>query len=290
MKKLLFCLFLFLFNTELTNAKTANLVNIPVHTFIPKGDTNIKSILHTSEAIYASVEKLFINEEIHHETIIYSLKTNEAKKEYFKNQYWPAQKEKWNKIVLNKDTLLIFSGFIHPNDDKEIVELYDFNQRIYAEEGKFIAFSNHTLTKEKIIFIHKYPCCYSASHNIISIRYLSKKIKSKDRFFVGRDSGDMKGDFFPDSIVSAIHFERLEDTTTLYWSSSIIESDAFIGFSESNRIADYEKGAYYKTLFIKDDWHYVLIFNGILDKASSVINPVNFKYRPVYGWIQTKKS
>jgi hypothetical protein len=260
-----------------------SLVDIPTNVFINNAKEDIEDILIADDNIKKEVMHLFENQFLYHEL-------TESTSSF--ERYWEAFKSNWHKVKFRKnDTpLLLFMGLSSFSDEREFLEIYDPSNlespKLYAEAGRLIAYKTHPRTKELILFSHKYPCCKSASHNIYTIRYLSGKIISKDRFFVGRDSGDMAGDFFPDSVTHNANYHKLEERKLLRWSPSIITTNAFLQRAETNAIIYYEKGAIYKRLIELDGWTYVIMFSGIAQEKSSVINYMNFKNKGVYGWLK----
>lgn len=260
-----------------------SLVEIPVDVFINKGKTTIEDIFIRSEVTKDKVRSLFERKEFFHE-----LTGDEAEFE----SYWEAFGSQWHWIKFreNESPLLLFLGLNSFTDEREYVEIYDpekkKNSRLFAEPGRLIAYKRHPLTNELILFSHKYPCCRSASHNIFTIRSIHDDIKVKDRFFIGRDSGDMKGPFFPDSVSFDGKYEKLTERSLLRWSPAVVEENAFEQRAKTNAIIHYEKGAIHKVLAINREWKYVIMYSGIAEERSSVINHVNFKHKGVYGWIK----
>lgn len=260
-----------------------SLVEIPVEVFINKGKSTIKDIFIEHENTKEEVRSLFEQKEIVHE-----LTGDGADFE----SYWEAFGNQWHWIRFreNESPLLLFLGLNSFTDEREYVEIYNpekkKNSRLFAKAGRLIAYKRHPLTKELILFSHKYPCCRSASHNIFTIRRVYDEIKVKDRFFIGRDSGDMKGPFFPDSVHYNGKYEKLTERALLRWSPEVVTENAFEQRARTNAIIHYEKGAIHKVLAQKGKWKYVIMYSGIAEETSPVINHVNFKYKGVYGWIK----
>jgi hypothetical protein len=266
----------------ITAQNSPSLIDIPEEVFVNKGKTDIKEILIVDQNIKSEVMQLFDNQILYHELTGPSSSFE---------RYWEAFESNWYRVKFreNAPPLLLFMGLSSFSDEREFLELYDLSNsespKLYANAGRLIAYKIHPRTQELILFSHKYPCCKSASHNIYEIRYLSGKIISKDRFFVGRDSGDMIGTFFPDSVSHKTGYKMLKERKLLRWSPSIVTADAFLERAETNAIIHYEKGAIYKQLLELDGWEYVIMFSGIAEEQSSVINYINFKNKGVYGWI-----
>ena len=96
----------------------------------------------------------------------------------------------------------------------------------------------------------------------------------------------MVGPFFPDSVQQPKEYKQLTAKTTLRWSPATVNNNAFIGRAKSNVIIHYNEGAVYKVLHENEGWQFVIMFNGIAEEQSSVLNYTNFENRPVYGWIK----
>lgn len=261
-----------------------SLQDIPVGVFVNDGNTNISKVFTDLNETKAKVQVLFDKQEMIHE-----LTGPNASFE----RYWEAFGSQWKWVRFREEDspLLIFTGLNSYTDEREFVEIYDPERkksRLFAEPGRLIAFKKHPFTDEIILYSHRYPCCRYSSHNIYVIRYVNDEIKSKDRFFVGRDSGDMVGPFFPDSVSFTGTYKKLESKTLLRWSPEVVESNAFLERAHTNAIIHYEKGAIYKELAVQGKWTYVLMLNGISEESSPVINHVNFKNKGVYGWIRNE--
>jgi hypothetical protein len=272
-----------------SNANSISLVDVPVNVFVNGGKTNFDSIFHKTE-IQSLVKEIFEEGILFHD---YTLEVHPNSN--FKT-YWSVFQDKWNIVDLNNDGEgeLILQGLTTTFDEKEFVEIYKKLDgkwtKIYGEVGRLLAYKIHPNTKKIILYQHKYPCCNSASHTIITLRFLRNKIVTKSSFFVGRDSGDMVGPFFPDSVSHPSSFEQLQEKTLLRWSPEIVNQNAFTGYSDSNAIVHFDKGAYYKVLYNANGWSFVLMYSGIIDEQAIVINPSNFVNKPIYGWISKDRQ
>jgi hypothetical protein len=268
-----------------TQANETILTDVPAHVFVNNGKTNFDSLFLNMD-IEPIVKKLFEQGELFHD---YTLEVHPTSN--FQT-YWSVFKSRWKAIDMNNDGVaeLIMAGRTSSMDQKEYVEIYTLEdskyKRKFAEVGKLLAYKIQPNTKEIVLFHHRYPCCYSASHNIFTIRFLRGEIHLKDRYFVGRDTGDMVGPFFPESVDYPLENQQLENSSVLYWSPAIVEKKAFENYSEENILAYYTAGSIYKVLHTQGDWLYVLFFSGIDNKATAVMNPQNFINRPVYGWLK----
>lgn len=272
-----------------TCANTISLVDVPVDVFVNKGKTNFDSVFYKTE-IESLVKELF------EEGILYHDYTLEVHPNSNFKTYWSVFKDKWSLVDLNNDGNgeLIMQGLTTVFDEKEFVEIYNKLDgkwtKIHGEVGRLLAFKIHPNTKKIILYQHRYPCCNSASHTIITLRMIRNKIITSSRFFVGRDSGDMVGPFYPESVNYQAAFLQLKKKTLLRWSPEVVSKNAFRGYSETNAIIHFDKGAYYKILQNGDKWHFVLMYSGIVDEHAVVINALNFVNKPVYGWIEANKE
>lgn len=275
-------LLLFLFNYTTFSQSTISLVRVPAKVFVNNGKTTFDSVLFVNKDIKKQVEKIFDRKILSHDLAL----GNDPFEKYwevFGNQWF------WIKLKPELPPFLLFNGIVSLLDEKEYIELYDINKEnnlIYTNAGHLLAYKEHPFTKEIILFQHEYPCCQSASHNIIHIRYANDTIRVKERFFVGRDDGEMVGPFFPESVNHPKEYKTLKNKTTLRWSPETVNNNAFIGRAKSNVIIHYEEGAVYKVLQEVEGWQFVVMFNGISEEQSSVLNYTNFVNRPVYGWIK----
>lgn len=281
-------LFLFItliLTTFSTRANSISLVDVPVDVFVNKGKTNFDSIFYKTE-IESMVKELF------EEGILYHDYTLEIHPNSNFKTYWSVFKDKWNLVDLNNDGNgeLIMQGLTTVFDEKEFIEIYKKLDgkwtKIHGEVGRLLAYKIHPNTKKIILYQHRYPCCNSASHNIITVRMIRNKIVSTSRFFVGRDNGDMVGPFYPDTVNYRAAFLQLKKKTLLRWSPEVVNKNAFRGYSETNAIIHFDKGAYYKILHNGDKWHFVLMYSGIINEQAIVINALNFVNKPIYGWIE----
>jgi len=265
-------------------ASTLSLVDVPANVFVNKGKTNLDSIFHRT-GVESAVQEVFNQRILYHD---YTLEINPNSN--FET-YWSVFENRWNFVDLNNDGTyeLIMQGQNTNLDEKEFVEMYKKStngwEKIHSEVGRLLAYKIHPNTQKIILYQHRYPCCKSASHTIIAVRLLRDKIYTTSRFFVGRDNGDMVGPFYPDSVQYTSSFKLLKNKTLLRWSPKVVEENAFLGYSATNAIIHYDEGAIYKSLYSKDNWSFVLMYSGIVTEQAVVINPANFQFKPVYGWI-----
>lgn len=271
-------------------AETASLKDVPSNVFVNKGKTDFENILLQNDDIKVKVEVLFNQKDLlqHEFTKIFDPNAS------FDN-YWKAHAQNWFEVTFNRngDKLLLYFGKVMRSDIKEHVEIYKLKengaQRLWADHGNLLAYQYHPYTKELVLYQHKYPCCNSASHTIIQLRFIHGEILTKDRFFLGRDTEDMVGPFYPDSVSYPKNFERLEEKTLLRWSPAVVSENAFLGRTHENKMIHFKEGAIYQVLFSNEEWSFVLIYNGINEEQSMVLNYTNFKNRPIYGWMRRKK-
>lgn len=260
------------------------LVDIPHTVFVNEGKTNFDKIFTQDESIAEMVKTLFNYNELTHDLPV---QTNSFE------QYWDRYKSQWSFIAFNKEEapLLLFQGLKNNSDEREYIEIYDpkknRNERnLYSDVGKVLAYKIHPRTKEVILYTHKYPCCKSASHNVYRIRRIKDDLKVNDRFFVGRDIGDMVGPFFPEKVDFSDKYYKLKERTELRWSPAVVNEHAFQNYTATNLIINYNEEAIYKVLHEKNNWQFVVFFNGIAEEQSTVLNYTNFKNKGVYGWIK----
>lgn len=271
-------------------AETASLKDIPSNVFVNKGKTDFETLLIQKEGLKEKIKILFQQKDLlqHEFSKFFDSNAN------FDN-YWKVHAQNWYEVTFNKhgDKLLLYYGKVMRSDIKEHVEIYKITengaQRLWADHGNLLAYQYHPYTKELVLYQHKYPCCNSASHTIIQLRFIDGEILTKDRFFVGRDTGDMVGPFYPDSVRYPKKFEHLEEKTLLRWSPAVVSENAFLGRTQENKMIHFKEGAIYQVLFSNEEWDFVLMFNGINEEQSMVLNHTNFINRPIYGWMRRKK-
>jgi hypothetical protein len=284
MKKYLVYIVSILFVQSFYSQANPTLVDIPHEVFVNGGKVDFDQILYQEESLVEKVKTLHSNNELGHDLTV---QTNNFE------QYWARYKKQWHFVKFKNENapLLLFSGLKNNFDEREYVELFDLtkdrNQRmLFSEIGKLLAYKFHPFTNELILFVHKYPCCKSASHNIFTIRQVNDHLRYTDRFFVGRDIGDMVGPFFPKEVKYDGKYYFLEKRTELRWSPAVVNENAFEEWTESNLIIHYNEGAMYKILHEQGEWLFVLFFNGIAEEQSMMLNYTNFKNKGVYGWIK----
>lgn len=284
MKKTFIILFVLTIIFPIAAQVDPTLVDIPYHVFIGEAQDDFDNILWKENSIREKVKTLHSYDELTHE---FTVTTNSFE------EYWKNYSSQWHYIRFkeNAEPVLIFFGFKNFNDELEYVEIYDVSKKrnerlLFSEVGKLLAYKVNPHNQELVLFTHKYPCCRSASHNIFKIRQLNGTLQVSDRFFVGRDAGDMVGPFFPETAIHKKEYHVLTKRTELRWSPAVVEKDAFLGWTHSNLIIHYNEGALYKILNDAGDWLFVLFFNGIAEEQSSVLNYTNFTNKGVYGWIK----
>lgn len=286
MYKTLFLLTFLFLNTCLFAQKDPELVHIPAQVFLHNVKTNFQPILYTDSTLKAKVAFLHAHNELRHDL---SVRTNNF------DEYWDVFKNSWHFIKMRKDTaaLLLFTGLKNYYDERGYVQLFDLSKKqmqqcVFSSVGNLLAYKIQPNTGGIVLYVHEYPCCHSASHNIKILRQLNGKIQVRKRFFVGRDKGDMVGPFFPKTAMYDSIYHTLTKKTALRWSPAVVNHDAFSPWSNSNLIIHYEKGAIYKVLGKQDGWLFVLMLSGISHEQARVINYTNFEFTGVYGWIKEK--
>ena len=265
-----------------------NLVSIPHEVFVNDGKSDFDKILSQDTSIEEKVKILHSLNELSHDLTV---QTNSF------DEYWEQYKSQWFYVSFNKNKspFLLFKGLKNDTDEREYVEIFDLEKErnfrgLFSDVGVLLAYKIHPLTNEVILYVHKYPCCKSASHNIYRLRRVEDGLKINDRFFVGRDSGDMVGPFFPKKVDFSDKYYKLGEKTEVRWSPAVVDENAFDNWAETNLIIHYNEGALYKTLYEKNDWQFVVFFNGIAEEQSRVLNYTNFKTKGVYGWIKVMNT
>lgn len=284
MAKYLFYFLSIVISTSIYSQVDPNMVDIPHQVFVNGGTDDFDQILYKDETIAEKVKSLHTYIELGHDF--------PAQMHTF-DEYWERYKEQWFYIQFkeNKSPMLLFHGLRNSDDEREYVEIYNMdktinNRMVFSEIGRLLAYKKHPFTDELILFVHRYPCCKSASHNIFNIRQINENLKFHDRFFVGRDTGDMVGPFFPERVNHDGKYHFLTKKTELRWSPAVVSENAFEGWTESNLMIHYDKGAMYKILHDQGEWLFVLFFTGIAEEQSKMLNYTNFKNKGVYGWIK----
>jgi hypothetical protein len=268
---------------------------IPHEIFINGSSNDFESIFDNNFDIKDYVKELYQSDQIPHKSVLYYPSAPEF------TAYWQNYSTFWRatKLQPNSNQIeLIFNGKLLSDDNKETFELYSLNvdamnpsKPIFQSEGVLLSYKISPNTGEIILYIHDYPCCFSAGHNIIQLRVIDGTCKSKKRFFIARDRDDITGPFFPSKVHFSPEIHQLNAPKELLWSPERINKNAFIGQSDKNFIAKFDAGAYYFVLAEWDkNWQFVLFLNGIMDEASAVVNPINFKNRPIFGFISKEND
>ncbi len=263
----------------------ANMRKIPSELLVNGINKNIQEVLTSDPNIKNKVQHLFSLNLLEHDMTRYIDENADFEK------YWSIYGSYWFELHSNDYEVLIFNGYAFFDEYKEKIELYMQNEegvwtKSHASDGQIIGFKKHPRTNEIILYTHDYPCCTSASHTLRTVRMVNGMVKIKKRFFLGRESGDMVGPFFPDYVQFPNIYDTLKKNTVVRWSPEVVDSLAFVGRTHSNRIITFNKGGIYQSLFKLDDWEYVLLFNGMMSTESDVIHYSNFTNKPIYAWIR----
>jgi len=269
---------------------TANMRNIPSKLLVNELRTDLSNVKIINKGTKEKVGLLFAQNMLNHELTTYT--SSDARFE----SYWEAFGSYWFEIAFeeSQSTKLVFNGFSFYGEDKEIFEMYHFDKnqkgtKIYMESGTMIGYKIHPRTQEVVLYVHNYPCCKSASHNLFQIRWLNQIIKVKERFFVGRDSGDMVGPFFPQTTSFPSSIDTLKNEVILRWSPAIVDSGAFEERAVTNEIIHFKENALFMKLGETENWKYILFLNGMKEEMSSVLHYSNFRRKPIYGWIRKEE-
>lgn len=266
-----------------------NMTRVNPALFIHKPDTNWGSIEIKDELLKQKmIRSLFNLDLLDHK----GSKAYDGEAANF-DAYYSSFKSKFKLFDLNKDgkVEVVFSGLISEEDDRERFQVFagseNSMQLIYNELGHLLAYKIHANTKEIILYHHQYPCCENASHTILKLRLTEKMTFHQiKRFFLGREKGDMKGNFFPKKVVFGTTYFTSTKEIELHWSNEKIDTKAWLGRTDKNIIARFEKGTLYKELCKMNGWRFVLVHTPPIVEKNVVINPSNFKDVAIYGWLE----
>ena len=219
-------------------------INPTVFSSVARTDFNVLFI-EDEIALKSSVKVLFeLNFLMHEGTQAYDLAANFE-------EYFQGYKKSWHLVDLNNDgtSELLFSGLTASFEEKESMTLFVQKRRQMGEAFRrnwipdvFSCTSKYQ--GEKILVTHQYPCCAQYTHTVRRLRYLNERLYVQKKYMVATDSR-MKGDIFPDFIRYSKGYKKLKARTSLRWSSSKIEKDAFHA-SASNEVVRYEKGSLFE--------------------------------------------
>jgi hypothetical protein len=268
-----------------TSAAIAVMKDINLKLFTDQAQLDFSKIVNKDKkALELAVKYLYDNDKLQHDfTKAY---TTNAKFVV----YWKNFKDRWALIDMNRDGQdeLIFSGLVTSNDEKEFVYIYAKYGKVWKEifwdEGHFIGYQVHPNTSEIMLYHHRYPCCTQSSHNVNRMRWINEKMHFQKKYFLARDSG-MKGNFFPKKSNFHVKYRVLKEKKMLYWSDEVINEGAYL-MSKTNQIIHYQKGSYYKRLYSKGDWAYVMMVSPPIIELSRVVNANNLQDVKVFGWLQ----
>lgn len=248
---------------------------------------NLDSIYLNTNSKETTIKKLYHRKLINHYLV------DDERKDF--ESYYALYEKYWHFVDLNQDgTLeLLFQGKYEKNDDRAYTEIYTLHQNEYTlnylEIGALLGYKINPNSKEIILYTHEYPCCESYTHNISTIRFINGKIKARKKFFIARDKGDMKGNFFPEKLNFQKAYNLLPKTSTIYWSTNPINEEAFKGTVrrlKSNIICRFPKNTVYRILAESNNAYYVLITGHPIPEKDLPINVANLKMVPIYAWIQ----
>ena len=257
---------------------------IPESFFVNNAKTDFETIfIKNNEELLKGVKQLFNDDLLNHDlTKAFDIEATFEK-------YWVKYEKSWHLLDLNNDG--VFELFFN-NSDADIehlsFEIFKINkekyQAIYFQVGKLIGYKIHPNTKEIILFRHQFPCCTNLSHNVDMIRLLNGKISLRKKFFVARPD-EMKTKLFPKSVSYSKEYFFFKKDEKVRWSAEIITKDA-TRMTEENIISNYPKGTAYRVLAVEKGWKYVLILGEPSKDLNKIINPANFIYTHVFGWVK----
>ncbi|MBU2018140.1 MAG: hypothetical protein KJ941_00725 [Bacteroidetes bacterium] len=282
--KIPFFLFVgFVVAVNFTYAQNPVMPRLPMTVLVEGVDTNIFVFQKKEKKIQAAVKGIFDLNQLDHE----------FSKAYDKNAsfevYWKNFSKYWFCLDMDADKIdeIIFSGPANSQEAKEYFQLYRLvkgeYKQLFWDDGHFAGFLKHPNTKELLVVHHRYPCCYNASHNINKIRLVNGELQFDKRLLLARDTG-MKGtSFFPNVARFDAKVYLLKKETPLYWSSEIIEKDAF-SYSPTNQITQFPAGTSYQVINKKGNWNYVMVLDAPPNLPSRIINPANLSDTKLMGW------
>lgn len=278
-------LYPFLFSVFLINSSLFGMTyETPESFFINNAKTDFETIfIKNNEELQKCVRQLFDNDLLNHDlTKAYDL---EAKFE----KYWTKYETSWHLLDLNNDGVfeLLFNNSSNEPEHLSFELFKKENQKyqaIYFQIGKLVGYKIHPNTKEVILYRHQYPCCTNLSHNIDMVRLLNGKIILRKKFFVARPD-EMKTKFFPQKVSYPKAYLFLSKDEKVRWSAEVITKNA-TRMSQENVISKYTKGTPYRVLAVEKGWKYVLICGEPSKDLNKIINPANFIYTHVFGWVK----
>ena len=208
--------------------------------------------------------------------------------------YYTKQKDHFWLIDMNADSVpeIVFSGYTDPTDDREYFEVYLWNdgsgKRLCREVGHLLAYKVNSNTNEVLLYHHQYPCCSNASHNLNRLRLIKGKLQQLRSYFLGKEK-DMVGPFLPKSSTFTGKYKTSKNAFKLNWSPAIVRTNAWIGRSNSNQIAGFDRLTVYVELAREKDWRFILVKNApVPENGNRVINTSNFTSTYIYGWVREK--
>lgn len=265
------------------HAQLPVLPRIPMTELVENIDTTISVFQKKQKKIKPLVQALFVSDKLDHEfSKAYDISATFEK-------YWSKMGQKWFLVDLdgNKVDELIFSGAIVQTDPKEYIQIYiksnSTYKQVFWDDGHFAGFVKHPNTKEIILVHHRYPCCYSASHNINKMRLVQGEFKMDKRLLLARDQGMKGSQFFPKKSTFESKIQLLKKEMPLYWSAEVIDSGAF-AYSEKNQVSVFPAGTSYQVLSRNGRWVYVMVLDAPPNLPSNIINPANLTETKLMGW------
>lgn len=268
---------------------SVDMTRINASLFINNPETDFGKILVNDPALKRQLVNSLFDQDMLNHAFTKAFSTDATFEAYYR-----AFEEKYTLIDMDRDgdPELIFSGLVSADDEREHFEVYSGKNgqltKIYDELGHLLAFKIHPNTQEILLYHHQYPCCLNASHNINRLRKVGAALQQQKRYFVAREAGDMKGDFFPDQVHFSGKFRHTKQIVSLHWSGEKISREAWSRRVQKNSVARFEKGTIYTVLAEEKGWLYVLIYTPPMVEENAVINPSNFNDTKLFGWL--KKS
>lgn len=286
MKKLIFCLTLACANFVFAEV---HMTRVDASLFINKPETDFSKISFVDmELKQKAVQALFDADLLDH----FGTKAYDPEAKF--ESYYAKQKGNFWLIDLNNDKTpeIVFSGIADPSDDREFFEIYvsvkGKYKRLIREIGHLLAYKTHPNTNEILLYHHQYPCCANASHNINRFRLVDNEFQQVRYYFIAKET-DLVKPFFPEFSKFNKKSKSSKGGFSLYWSPAVVNTNAWKGRSQINRIAKYDKKSVLYVLAEQKGWLYVLVKSPPQqEQGNMVINTSNFKETGIFGWVEKK--
>jgi hypothetical protein len=95
----------------------------------------------------------------------------------------------------------------------------------------------------------------------------------------------MKTKLFPKKVIYSNKYSFFKKDEKVRWSAEVITKGA-TRMTQENIISNYPKGTAYRVLSEEKGWKYILICGEPSKEINKIINPANFVYTHVFGWVK----